>query len=241
VDGSSLNATVGTALTIPVAATDKNGDTVKLSYTGSDGSSGSIPAAFDAAGGAWSGNFQWTPAAATPAEVTFTFTATDAPDDASVTPKSSSVSVTVKVSDNGGGGGDITAVNISRAFWSKRGHKLNVAGTVTAAEGGDLKGRAVTVSDSASGEVIGTAKVKRRGTWKLKKRLEIAPCAITASVDGLTASLDVSRAPSDCGTGSGGDDDDDDDHHGDDHHGHGSDDHHGGLDDDHHGRKRHDD
>lgn len=231
VDGSSFNATVGTALTIPVAATDKNGDTVKLSYTGTDGSSGSIPASFDAASGAWAGNFQWTPASAAPAEVSFTFTATDAPGDATVTPKSSSVSVTVKVTDNGGGGGsgNISAIDITRSFWSRRGHKLFAAGTVTAPEGTDLRGQEVTVTDSDSGEVIGTAKIKRRNTWKLKKRLEIAPCSITASVGDVSATDAVSRAPSDCGSGSGGGDGDDD-HHDHDHHGDG-DDHHGRHDD----------
>ena len=207
VDGATLNATVGIALNIPVAATDKNGDTVKLSYSGSDGSSGDIPASFDAASGEWSGNLQWTPVSATPPTVTFTFTATDVPGDASIPPKSASVSVTVKVGANGGGG-EITAIDISRAFWSKKGRKLMAAGTVSAAEGVRLKGRKLTVTDSDSGAVIGKAKIKRNRAWQLRKRLDRAPCSITVTIGEASASQEVSRAPADCGPNGGETDDD---------------------------------
>jgi hypothetical protein len=208
VDGGSYTATVGTALQIPVAATDKNGDDVALSYSIDGGASTPIASSFDSAESAWTGSFDWTPTAAGTVKVTFT--ATDDPADATVTSKSASVSVTITVKDPSSGGTGITAVNVSRASWAKRTKTLSAAGTVAAPKGVKVAGKLVTITDTGTGAVIGTAKVSKRKTWSLTKRLKAAPCSITAGIDGLTATRMVDRAPESCSA------DDDDDGDGDD-------------------------
>lgn len=203
VDGGTYSGTVGTALQIPVAATDKNGDDVALSYSVNGGASTPITTSFDSVESAWTGTFDWTPTAAGTVKVTFT--ATDDPADATVTAKSASVTVTITVTDPSSGGTGITAVNVSRASWAKRTKTLSAAGTVFAPQGVKVAGKLVTITDN-TGATIGTAKVGKRKTWSLTKRLSAAPCSITATIEGLTATRLVDRAPESCN-----DDDDDDD------------------------------
>ena len=216
VNGASYTTTVGTAVSIPVEATDQDGDDVTLSYTGTDGSAGDVPVTYDASSNAWTGSFSYTPASANLTSVKFTFTAKDVKTDPAQE-KTSSATVTVKVNQPSTGGTGISAIDATRANWTARRSTLNVAGTVTAPTGVKVAGKIVTITNTATGATIGTAKVvasrrtPNKGTWSLTQRVSSSavPCSVTASIEALSDSIAVSNAPeSAC---SDDDDDDDDD------------------------------
>jgi len=222
---SDKNAVAGKTLSFKVKASDKDGDNVTLSASGQPLDLG---ATFDSA----TGQFSWTPSAdqvTTPsAPYVITFTATD---DAA-TPASVSEDVAIYVNATGGTDATIKRVVIKKAQWRNGSGTLLVRGKLARSKGRIAEGLAVTVTDGATGETLGTATVNRKGGWSLNVGLASAPCSIQAELNGLTAAKSVARCGANGGGGGGG--------HGDDDH---DDDHGGGGDDDHDSdrNKRHDD
>ena len=82
----------------------------------------------------------------------------------------------------------------TRASWSDG--KLDVAGTAA-------RGAAVTLTNAATGAVVGTVKVEDNGRWKATfENLSRVPCRVRATQGGTSVERAVSGAPSTCENGS---------------------------------------
>ncbi|HEB83278.1 MAG TPA: hypothetical protein ENJ11_10490, partial [Gammaproteobacteria bacterium] len=92
-----------------------------------------------------------------------------------------------------------TTFKIKEAKWESGDNKLEVKGKGTEDE-------TVTVSNAATGGVIGDDKVDDDDKWKVKARhLASVPCRIRAEQsDGQSAEMDVKDAPADCDDGNNG-------------------------------------
>jgi hypothetical protein len=59
----------------------------------------------------------------------------------------------------------------------------------------------VTIENAADGQVLGTTRSSRRGNWKFSGEPSTAPCSILAKAGDLSATREVSHAPSNCDAG----------------------------------------
>lgn len=193
VPSSSWSVTIGDATTyaFDVTATDADGDPLTLT-------TGALPAGLtftpDATDSAI-GHFSWAPnGPAAAGNHVVTVTASDG-----LAQASGNLTINVNAAPPAPGSSHITALRITRAYWLKRTSTLTIGGKVVAPRGTTLAGLSVSVTDAATGAVLGTAKVNARGGWGLVlKQAATVPCAIKATVDGKAASRRVDRAPESC-------------------------------------------
>jgi hypothetical protein len=90
----------------------------------------------------------------------------------------------------------VTAASLAftRASWSDG--KLDVAGTAA-------RGAAVTLTDAATGAILGTVKVEDSGRWRAAyEHLARVPCRVRATQGGTSVERAVWGAPSTCDNGS---------------------------------------
>jgi cytochrome c peroxidase len=88
-------------------------------------------------------------------------------------------------------GGEAT---IKRAVWRADDTKLVVKGKLAA------PGATVRVSDTDSGNVLGSAVADQEGIWRMAKKLSSSvPCSVASETGGFTDQRAVNNAPADCG------------------------------------------